>query len=226
MTTFMDIFKKRFLEMASMQDVTINRVIISLSIAMICGFIIFFFYQKFYRGVIYSHNFNILLVMISMVTTLIIITISSNIVLSLGMVGALSIVRFRTAIKDPLDIGFLFWAVAEGITVGANLYSLAIVSTIFIGLLYAGLTKMKSKKKLYLLIIQYEDNISHKVNEIISQMKYTLKNKTSTKGRTELTLELMIKGDHTGFVGQLSSIEGVDSAVLVQYAGDYAGEMY
>lgn len=221
MNTFVDIFKKKFLEMAYMQDITLYRVILSLSISLLCGLLIFFFYQKFYRGVIYSHNFNILLVMMSMVTTLIIITISSNIVLSLGMVGALSIVRFRTAIKDPLDIGFLFWAVAEGIAVGATLYSLAVISTLFIGLLYALLTKLKSKKKLYLLIVQYEDSVAPKVNEIINQMKYVLKNKTSTKGRTELTLELMIKGDNTAFVGQISSIEGVDSAVLVQYSGDY-----
>ncbi len=221
MTTFMDVFKKRFLEVASLQDITLNRVIISLLISMACGLIIFYFYQKFYKGVIYSHSFNILLVMMSMVTTLIIITISSNIVLSLGMVGALSIVRFRTAIKDPLDIGFLFWAVAVGITVGATLYSLAIVSTILIGVLYACMTKFKSNKKLYLLIVQYEDDVAHRVNEIINQMKYTLKNKTSSKGKTEITLEMLIKGDNTAFVGQISSIEGVDNAVLVQYAGDY-----
>lgn len=221
MTTFMDVFKKKFLEMGSFQAITLNRVVISLLISMLCGLLIFFFYKKFYKGVVYSHNFNILLVMMSMVTTLIIITISSNIVLSLGMVGALSIVRFRTAIKDPLDIGFLFWAVAVGITVGATLYSLAIVSTILIGSVYACMTKFKSKKKLYLFIVQYEDNVSHKINEIINQMKYTLKNKTSSKGKTEITLELMIKGDNTAFVGQISSIEGVDNAVLVQYAGDY-----
>ncbi len=221
MTTFMDVFKKKFLEMGTMQDITLNRVVISLLIAMFCGLLIFFFYKKFFKGVVYSHNFNILLVMMSMVTTLIIITISSNIVLSLGMVGALSIVRFRTAIKDPLDIGFLFWAVAVGITVGATLYSLAIISTILIGSIYGLMAKLKSKKSLYLLIVQYEDNVSHKVNEIINQMKYTLKNKTSTKGKTEITLELMIKGDNTAFVGQLSSIGGVDNAVLVQYSGDY-----
>lgn len=221
MTTFMDVFKKKFLEMGTMQDITLNRVVISLLIAMFCGLLIFFFYKKFFKGVVYSHNFNILLVMMSMVTTLIIITISSNIVLSLGMVGALSIVRFRTAIKDPLDIGFLFWAVAVGITVGATLYSLAIISTILIGSIYGLMAKLKNKKSLYLLIVQYEDNVSHKVNEIINQMKYTLKNKTSTKGKTEITLELMIKGDNTAFVGQLSSIGGVDNAVLVQYSGDY-----
>lgn len=121
MTSFSDVFKKSFLS-GNLADLSVTTITLALVAAFLCGMLIYFVYKKFYKGVIYNNNFNILLVMVSVVTSFIVLTISSNVVLSLGMVGALSIVRFRTAVKDPLDVGFLFWSIAVGITCGAGLY--------------------------------------------------------------------------------------------------------
>lgn len=134
MTTFADIFKKSFLEEAG--DLTIEKFVLSMLVAFICGMIVFAVYRNFYRGVIYNNNFNILLVMTSLITCFMVIVISSNVVLSLGMVGALSIVRYRTAVKDPLDVGFLFWTVAVGVTSGASLYIISLLGTVFIAAIF------------------------------------------------------------------------------------------
>ena len=136
-------------------DLNFAGIILALLSAYICGMIIYFIYKHFYKGVLYSHNFNVLLVLLSMVTAFIVLTISSNIVLSLGMVGALSIVRFRTAIKDPLDLGFMFFAISIGITCGAGLYLLSFVSTIIISLVYIFLVKVKTPVHVYLLIVKH-----------------------------------------------------------------------
>ena len=121
--------------------------------ALVCGIVIYLVYRFCYRGVVYSDNFNVLLVMITAITAFIIMTISSNVVLSLGMVGALSIVRFRTAIKDPLDIGFLFWAIASGITAGAGLYFVAVFGTVLIAVIYIIFSLLKKEKKIIIIII-------------------------------------------------------------------------
>jgi uncharacterized membrane protein YhiD involved in acid resistance len=157
-----------------------------------------------------------------MVTAFIVLTISSNIVLSLGMVGALSIVRFRTAVKDPLDVGFLFFAISIGITCGASLYLMSFICTIVISLIYILMVKVKTDTHVYLLILKYEQNADEEVQNILSKMKYAIKNKTIFKDNIELTLEMKIKADDTEFVSKLSQIEGVHSAALVNYTGDFA----
>lgn len=196
-------------------------IVVTAIVALICSLGIYFVYKKFYRGAVYSENFNLLLVMMCVITTFIITTISSNLVLSLGMVGALSIVRFRSAIKDPLDIGFLFWSLATGITIGAGFYPFAIMSTIIISIIYILFYVSVSGTKTFLLVLKYEDNADELVREALKTVKNVLKSKSSYKGKTELTLQLKIKNNRTEFVQKLSALEGVDSAMLVEYTGDY-----
>ena len=157
-STFSDIFKKGFLEEAG--NLTINGFAMSMLAAFLCGMIVYAVYRGFYKGVIYNNNFNILLVMTSLVTCFMVIVISSNVVLSLGMVGALSIVRYRTAVKDPLDVGFLFWTVAVGVTCGAGLYLISILGTVFVAGVYIMLVKIRNKKHQYLLVVMYQESAS------------------------------------------------------------------
>ena len=203
-------------------DLNFYNVIMSLLAAFVCGMIIFFVYKYFYRGVVYSHNFNMLLVLVSMITAFIVLTISSNIVLSLGMVGALSIVRFRTAVKDPLDVGFLFFAISIGITCGASLYLMSFICTIVISLIYILLVKLKTDTHIYLLIIKYEEKVGEDVLKALSGIKYKLKNKTMYKNTVELTVEMRLKANNTEFTSALSQIEGVHSTALINYNGDFA----
>jgi len=221
MTNFVDILKKSFLENGQMADLSIISILMSLTSAFICAMIIYYVYRKYYRGIVYSSSFNILLVMVSIVTAFIVMTISSNILLSLGMVGALSIVRFRTAVKDPLDVGFLFYAVAIGITSGAGLYIMSFISTVFIALIYVLLVSVKTMTKVYLLIIKFDNRVNEDVQKVIRSLKPQLKNKTTIKDTIELTLEVRLKGENTAFMGQLTAVEGVSSAVLVEYTGDF-----
>lgn len=220
METFSDIFKKGFLEL-EIQSLTLSHIALALGVSFLCGFAIFIFYKTFYRGLIYSKSFNILIVMTTMVTTFVILTISSNIVLSLGMVGALSIVRFRAAIKDPLDVGFLFWGIAAGIAVGASLYLFAIISTLAIGLVFAALSMVRYNTSTYLLIVEFEDQVTDEVIKALNNFKYTLRNRTSSLGRSEITVQIRVKQQNTAFVRSISAINGVGRAVLVQFDGDY-----
>lgn len=221
-TTFQDIFKKSVLTAFETTQVDTTTMVLSLITALICGILIYVFYRFCYKGVVYSHNFNILLIMITLITSFIILTISTNVMLSLGMVGALSIVRFRAAIKDPIDVGFLFWAVAAGISSGAGLYLYAIAATLGIGIIYLIASKLGPTKRVYLLVIRYHNDANEAVMRILSTLKYVLKNKTGIHDTTELTLEMKLKSSNTIFVTRLSATEGVESAILVEYAGDYA----
>ncbi len=189
--------------------------------ALVCGIIIYLVYRFCYRGIVYNDNFNVLLVMITAITGFIIMTISSNVVLSLGMVGALSIVRFRTAIKDPLDIGFLFWSIAAGITAGAGLYFVAIFGTVLIAVIYIIFSLMKKEKKNYLLIVRYADSAEKNVNAVLGGMKYRLKNKTVNGEITELTIEVKIKHNDTSSVARFKEISGVSTVTLLEYSGEY-----
>lgn len=189
--------------------------------ALVCGIIIYLVYRFCYRGVVYSDNFNILLVMITSITGFIIMTISSNVVLSLGMVGALSIVRFRAAIKDPLDIGFLFWSIAAGITAGAGLYFAAVFGTILIAAIYIVFSAIKTQKRNYLLIVHYSDSAEQNVNAVLGAIKYRLKNKTKTGGSNELTIEVKVKNNDTSHISRFQEIDGVSSVTLLEYSGKY-----
>lgn len=196
-------------------------IIAAMLSALVCGIIIYLVYRFCYRGVVYSDNFNILLVMITAITGFIIMTISSNVVLSLGMVGALSIVRFRTAVKDPLDIGFLFWAIAAGITAGAGLYFVAVLGTVVIAVIYIVFSMMKKQKKSYLLIVHYSDDAESNVNAVLGGMRYRLKNKSQTGSGVELTIEIKVKNNDTAQLSRFKGIEGVSAVTLLEYNGEY-----
>ena len=183
-------------------NLSVTTIVCTLLTATLCGIIIYLIYRFFYRGVVYSDNFNILLLLTTVVTAFIIMTISANVVLSLGMVGALSIVRFRAAVKDPLDIGFLFWGIAAGITAGAQLYMVAIIGTAIIGVIYILLTIFKKERKSYLLIVRYTAETEVNVNGILGAIKYKLKNKTQAGNSIELTVEVKIKKNDTSYISR------------------------
>lgn len=219
MTTFSDIFKKGFLQETG--NLTMQGFVMSMLAAFLCGMIVYYVYRHFFKGVIYNNNFNVLLVLTSLITCFIVIVISSNVVLSLGMVGALSIVRFRTAVKDPLDVGFLFWTVAAGVTCGAGLYIISLLGTVFIALIYILLVQIRSRQRVYLLIVKYKNESNSDVMRVLNNYKKVLKNKTVTHDMVELTYEMRPKADQVAFVATLSGLEGVEYATLVEYSGDY-----
>ncbi len=202
------------------QDLTVERVILSLLATFVISLFIFFIYKRTFRGVLYTRNFNIGLILTSLVTAMIIIPISTNIALSLGMVGALSIVRFRAAIKDPTDIIFTFWAIAVGITCGAALYMVAIVATPIIGAFVYVLCKLDIRgSEPYLLVIHYLKKAETRVKQKLPEHK--LRSRTITAAGIELMLEVRMKKDNTYEVDSLLNIDGVKDAALVSYNGDY-----
>jgi uncharacterized membrane protein YhiD involved in acid resistance len=219
---FNDVLKKNFLQQDIFGKIPIQSILLGMLIAFAVGLFIFFIYKKTFRGVVYSHNFNVTLILMTMITTLIIMTISTNVVLSLGMVGALSIVRFRTAIKDPLDVIFMFWSISGGITIGAGVYSLAIVGSLIIGLVVYFMTLKKGKDSIFLLVIHHNDEATDSIKYQLAKIKHSLKSKIIRNEMTELTIEVKITGDNTAFVNKLSEVEGVRDVSLINYNGDYA----
>lgn len=202
-------------------NLSLPHILVCMAAAALCGVIIYLVYRFFYRGTVYSDNFNILLIMITVITSFIIMTISANIVLSLGMVGALSIVRFRSAVKDPLDIGFLFWGIASGLTCGAGLYFVAFVGTVITAVVYIIIHFCKKEKKSYLLILRYSGEAEEQVNSLLSGMKYKLKSKTLTDSDTELTIEIKIVKNDTSDASRFRTVQGVTGVTLLEYSGEY-----
>ena len=224
MTTFTDILKNSFLEETA--DFSIAAASVSLLSALFIGLFIFFIYKKTYAGVMYSKPFNTSLVLLSVLTTFVILAVTSNVVLSLGMVGALSIVRFRTAIKEPLDLVFLFWSISVGIILGAGLYSLAFLGSAFITVILLVLTGKVDSSAPYILMLQLEsENAELQATEIIKNRfgKVIVKSKSITDGQPELIYEVKVKNNETSFMNELSAIEGVQNATLVSYNGNQAG---
>jgi uncharacterized membrane protein YhiD involved in acid resistance len=203
------------------ETLTPQRLLVALGTAAICGLIIYLVYRFFYRGIVFSENYSILLVLVTVVTAMIINTIAVNLVLSLGMVGALSIVRFRSAIKDPLDVGFLFWGIAAGVTAGAGLYPTAVLGSAFIAVLYILLTFLKKEKKSYLLIVKYSASAEEGVNTQLKTTRYKLKNKTVTKETVELTIEVKVKRNNADTVNKFNGLEGVEAVTLLEYSGEF-----
>ncbi len=222
--TFNDIFKSSFLEnMTSIQPLD---MILALALAFGVGLFIFFVYKKTYQGVMYSSSFGVTLVALTMITTLVILAVTSNVVLSLGMVGALSIVRFRTAIKEPLDIAFLFWSIAAGIVLAAGLIPLAVFGSVLIGVILLVFVNRKSHLDPYIVVLQCSNTQSEKAAAAYlaeNTTKCVVKSKTAHKGMVELNCEVRLKDADTDFINTLADMEGVQSAVLVSYNGDYMG---
>lgn len=193
-----------------------------MTVASICALTIYLIYRFFNKSVVYSANFNLLIVMVCIVTAFIIITIGANLVLSLGMVGALSIVRFRAAVKDPLDVGFLFWGVAAGLTAGAQLYLVALLGTAFISILFIIFSMLRLEKRAFLLILRYNPSEEENIMPLLSALQYKLKNKTQTRDWVELTAEVKVKNNNTSFIDPITQSPSVISATLVEYTGEFA----
>jgi uncharacterized membrane protein YhiD involved in acid resistance len=222
--TFNDIFKSSFLN--NVTAVSVTDMVLTLVLSFCLGLFIFYVYKKTYSGVMFSSSFGVTLIAMTMITSLVILAIASNVVLSLGMVGALSIVRFRTAIKEPLDIAFLFWAIAAGIVLAAGMIPLAVIGSVVIGLVLILFVNRKAYKNPYILVLHCEDSESEKRAEVFLEDKVekcVVKSKTARKGMVELNLEVRLKEDNTDFINTLSGLEGVEDAVLVSYNGDYMG---
>ena len=219
--TFSDIFKSSFLE--NVTSVSPIDMVLALALAFGLGLFIFFIYKKTFSGVMYSGNFGVTLIALTMITTLVILAVTSNVVLSLGMVGALSIVRFRTAIKEPLDIAFLFWAIAAGIVLAAGLIPLAVFGSVVIGITLLLFANRRSSAPLYHRRYLPERGRRKAGGSHACRFckKLSLKSKSVRAGQIELNYELRLKGDKTGFVSGMSELPGVGSAVLVSYNGDY-----
>ena len=222
MTSFSDIFKSGFL--ANVTSVNIATMILALCASCILGLFVFLVYKKTCTSVMYSSSFGVTLVGISLVTTLVILGVTSNVVLSLGMVGALSIVRFRTAIKEPLEIVFLFWSIAIGIVVGAGFYPLAIIGSIVIGGIILALSNYKAFEMPYILVMTITDSHAEKeAQNLISKetKKNIIKTKTVDREHSELTYEIRLADGNTDFVNTLLSINGIQTASLVSFNGEY-----
>ena len=224
MLTFQDIFKSSFLE--NIAGVSLLDMALALLLASCLGMFIFLVYQKTFTGVMYSSSFGVTLVALTMVTTVVILAVTSNVVLSLGMVGALSIVRFRTAIKEPLDIAFLFWAIAVGIVLAAGLLPLAVLGSACIGGALLALVNRKSHLDPYIVVLSCDGADSEQTARAFLEaqvQRCVVKSKTAQPGAVELNLEIRMRGPDTSFVNDLAGLEGVRSAVLVSYNGDYMG---
>ncbi len=222
--TFNDIFKSSFLE--NVGAVSVLDMVLAMALAFGLGLFIFFIYKKTYAGVMYSSSFGVTLVALTMITTLVILAVTSNVVLSLGMVGALSIVRFRTAIKEPLDIAFLFWSIAAGIVLAAGMIPLAVFGSVLIGVIILVFANHKDMSNPFIVVLTCDGHDSEKKAVAFlreNTKRCSVKSKSAQKGAVEVNLEIRLKDDNTDFINALSAIDGVQSAVLVSYNGDYMG---
>ena len=222
--TFSDIFKSSFLD--NVTAVSPLDMALTIVLAFGIGLFIFYVYKKTYQGVMYSSSFGVTLIALTMITSQVILAVTSNVVLSLGMVGALSIVRFRTAIKEPLDIAFLFWSIAAGIILAAGMIPLAVIGSVITGLILLFFVNKKSHKNPYIIVLSCvnHDAEAQAMKYVNAQVeRCVVKSKSAQNGLVELNMEVRLKDDNTDFINALSAMNGVNSAVLVSYNGDYMG---
>ncbi len=220
--TFQDIFKSSFLE--NVNSISVLDMVLAIVLAFGIGMFIFFVYKRTFSGIMYSSGFGVTLIALTMISTFVILAVTSNVVLSLGMVGALSIVRFRTAIKEPLDIAFLFWAIAAGIVLAAGMIPLAVFGSVGIGIVLLVFANKKTYMRPYIVVLRLDGHDGERsAMEFLKKQvqKYVVKSKTAQKGMVELNVEIRMKDDDTDFINVLSDMPGVGSAVLVSYNGEY-----
>lgn len=221
---FSDIFKSSFLE--NVGSVSILDMIITLVLSFAIGLFIFMVYKKTYNGVMYSSSFGVTLIALTMITNVLILAVTSNVVLSLGMVGALSIVRFRTAIKEPLDIAFLFWSIAVGIILAAGFLPLAVIGSVVIGSVLLVFVNKKSHLNPYMVVVScvdYEAEMA--IRDFLAKQvqKSVIKSKTAQKHSIELNIEVRMKDENTDFINILYEMKGVNSAVLDGFNEQFYG---
>ena len=220
--TFNDIVKSSFLE--SVTEFSVVDTLIGLAFALVIGLYIFMVYKKTLTGVLYSESFALTLVGLSCVTALVIMAVTSNVVLSLGMVGALSIVRFRAAIKEPIEIVFLFWAIAAGIVVGAGMIPLAVIGSAIIGLILIFFAGRKTHDRPYILVLNCTNEAAEAAARDLvkaSSSRFVIKSKVVNAAGIELTAEVRVREAETAFVNRVNDLPDVTNASLVSYNGDY-----
>lgn len=217
-----DVIKNSFLKQMGTYDM--GTLAISLLAAVLLGVFIYLVYKTFYSGVIYSRSFAVTLVGMCVLTCMVTLAISTNVVISLGMVGALSIVRFRTAIKDPMDLLYLFWAITVGITTGATMYGLALISSIVMVIMIVAFYYYQEKGQIYIVVVHYEAPAREEdVLRAFYNQKFRLKSQTMRKDQTELAAEVFVRNGDTSFAERMRDLEGVRDVTLIQYNGEYHG---
>ena len=219
-----DMIKKSVLESGVFDQYNISSILVALVAALALGILIFLVYRRFYTGVIYSRTFAVTLVGMTVLTCMVTLAISTNVVISLGMVGALSIVRFRTAVKDPMDLLYLFWAITTGITSGAGMYVLALIAAAIMILMIILFYSRQQRVKIYIAVIHYSgDEAGDEVIRCFGKRKYFIKSKTMRKEKTEMAVEIFCKQADMDFMEKIRAIEHVDDVTLIQYNGEYHG---
>ena len=219
-----DMIKKSVLESGVFDQYNISSILVALVAALALGILIFLVYRRFYTGVIYSRTFAVTLVGMTVLTCMVTLAISTNVVIALGMVGALSIVRFRTAVKDPMDLLYLFWAITTGITSGAGMYVLALIAAAIMILMIILFYSRQQRGKIYIAVIHYSgDEAGDEVIRCFGKRKYFIKSKTMRKEKTEMAVEIFCKQADMDFMEKIRAIEHVDDVTLIQYNGEYHG---
>lgn len=221
-----DVIKKSILESDAFNQAidtsTIATILMNMAVAVLVGIVIFIVYKKFYNGVVYSRNYALTLIGMTVLTCMVTLAISTNIVISLGMVGALSIVRYRTAIKEPIDLLYMFWAITSGITIGASMYILAAIGLVTMVAFIAISHFSKGSMDAYVLMVQYEDeNAADMVLRELNKKNPVLKSKVMRGSIKEMTLQLSVKNNDTFFMEKIEKLEGIKNVTLVQYNGEY-----
>ena len=216
-----DIIKNSFLESFNSGTTNYLSMVIVMIVSLAFGLLICLIYSKFYRGVVYSRSFAITLVGMTALTSMVTLAISTNVVISLGMVGALSIVRFRTAVKEPLDLLYLFWAITTGIAVGAQMYVLSIVGMVVMFVMVFFFSSRSTAGHVYIIVIHAEPESFDMIKRAMGQTKYRIKSKTLRRDKMELALEVYATNKNMAFVQKIQETEGVDDVTAIQYDGEY-----
>lgn len=217
-----DVIKKSVL--AGFAQSSTPKMWAALLAALLMGIVIYLVYRRFYTGVIYSRTFAMTLIGMSVMTCAVTLAISSNVVISLGMVGALSIVRFRTAVKDPLDLLYLFWAITIGIITGAGMYVLGITASVFMIALVVAFSKMQERGRVYVAVIHYTgQQAGDEVFRAFGRNKYVVKSKTMRGEQVEMAVEVFCRDKELEFTERLRGVPGVQDVTLIQYNGEYHG---
>ena len=223
--TFNDIFKNKFLQQIT--NIEVVDIIIALVLSILIGTYIFYFYKKKYKGILFSKMFATALIGMTIISTFIILAVTSNVVLSLGMVGALSIVRFRSSIKEPLDIVYIFWAISEGIVIGSRQYILALLGTIAISIAISIFSSFKESYSRYILIVRYKNKDYDKLLSLIQDNTKKMITKANTiynNGEKELIAEVILPENDVNLVNCLNKEKSITTLSLVKYNGEYIVE--
>lgn len=219
-----DIIKKSVLESGVFGSYDLPKITAALAAALVLGCLIYLVYRKFYTGVIFSRSFAVTLVGMSLLTCMVTLAISTNIVISLGMVGALSIVRYRTAVKDPLDLLYLFWAITTGITTGAGMYLLAAICALIMIVMILLFSFRQERGRIYVAVIHYTgDAAMEEIIRAFGRRKYVIKSQTMRKEKNEMAVEVFCKKNDLSFAETIRSLEQVEDVTLIQYNGEYHG---